>query len=101
MTWDKSDSDLEAKFAELKEKEDVIQAQLNQLRKYEKSINNLKLVPDSKIQDVVVNDVIVKQMVTTFSLPPNFAGDEIKPDYRDSQKADLIVNIDEFLGDNL
>ena len=98
--WDTSDSDIEAKFAELKEKEAILQAQISQIRIYQRNINNLKMVPSSEMQDVVVNDVTVREVVTTFSLPANFAGNEISSDYRDSQKADLIVNIDKFLGAN-
>ena len=96
--WDESDYDLENKFAELRAKEDSLQAQLKQVRLYQTSINNLSMVQSSEIQDVVVNNVTVKQKVTTFSLPVNFAGNKIKPDYRDSQKVDLIINIDKFLG---
>ena len=100
MTWDESDFDLEGKFAELREKETILETELRQIRKYQTSINNLSMVPSSEMQDVIVDKKTVKQRVKTFSLPTNFAGDKMDGDYRDSQKADLIVNIDKFLGNN-
>lgn len=100
MSWDTSDSKIESKFAELKEREGILRVELAQLITYQICINSLKMTPSSEMQDVVVNDVTTKQQVTAFSLPVNFAGNEISSDYRDSQKADLIVNIDKFLGVN-
>jgi len=99
--WDTSDSDIEAKFTELTERETFLNTQLRQIRKYQRSINSLKMVESSEMQDVVVNEKTVQQVVTIFSLPTNFAGNEITTAYRDSQKTDLIINIDAFLGDNL
>ena len=82
MSWHESDSDIEAKFAELRARETIFETQIGQIRKYQRNINNLKMIPSSE---------------TIFSLPANFAGNEIDSAYRDSQKADLIVNIDKFL----
>ena len=100
MTLHESDSDVEAKFTELRKREQVLDKELLQIREYLTNLNSLKMVPSSKMQDVIVDEKTIKQKVVTYSLPTDFTGNKMTEDNRKSQKIDLIKNIDEFLGDD-
>lgn len=90
MTWDVSDSDIEEKFNELKEQETILNTQLSQIRKYQKNINSLKMIQ---------SPISLNNSTIAYSLPNNYAGNEMDQSYRDEQKEALIININEFLGD--
>jgi len=87
MFWDESDSDIQAKLTELQDQKENLETQLRQIISYQHNIGNLRMV---KTADTV----------TTFVLPTDYSGNTIDSDYRDTQKAALIANINEFLSIN-
>lgn len=91
MVWHELDSDLEVKFVKLREQEEIFEKQLRKIRSYQTRINNLKMV---QIKQTNKDDVVE----IVYTQPLNNAGNEMNEDYKNEQKAALIVNIDEFLG---
>lgn len=90
MDWDGSDSDIEPKFTELKDKEVELETQLQQIRRYQTCIISLKLIPISHLSNNIP--------MISYAHPVDFAGNPIDNTLRATQKTALIVNIDEFLG---
>jgi len=100
MSDHESDSDLEEKFAELREREQVLDKELRQITEYQTNLNSLKMVQSFEMQDVIVDEKTTQQKVIVYSLPTDFTGNEMTEDTRISQKIALIKNINEFLGDD-
>jgi len=98
MTLHESDSDIEAKFAELREREQVLDKELREIREYQTNINSLKMVPSYEMQDVIGERKTMQQKMITYSLPHDFTGNKMKEVTRKSQKVSLIRNIDKLLG---
>lgn len=100
MVWHESDSDIEVLFTKLREKETSLDKKIRKLRTYQVNINRLKFTANSEIETVTINGKDTTQRITKFYPPNNYAGNEMNEEYRVSQKAALIVNINEFLGEN-
>ena len=97
MSWDKSDKSIEDKFNSLREKENILEEQLRQIRKFQTNINNIKLVGKEEIKVIKVGEKQESKRVINFYPPQNNAGNDMNEKYRTSQKTSLIVNIDKFL----
>lgn len=98
MSLHESDSDIEAKFTELRQREQVLDKELRQIREYQTNINSLKMVATSEMQDVIIDKKTIKQKVIVYSLPTDFTGNKMTESTRKSQKTALIKNIGKFLG---
>ena len=98
MTLHESDTDIEVKFTELREREQILDKEIRKIREYQTNLNLLKMVASYEMQDVIVDKKTTKQKVIMFSLPKDFTGNKMKESTRKSQKVSLIKNIDEFLG---
>ena len=100
MSLHESDSDIETKFTELREREQTLEKELRQIRKYQTNINSLKMAVTSEMQDVIVDEKTTKQKMIVYSLPYDFTGNRMTENARISQKIDLIKNINKFLGED-
>jgi len=98
MTLYESDFDIEEKFAELREREQVLDKEIREIREYQTNIISLKMVVSYEMQDVIVDKKTIQQKRIVYSLPNDFTGNEMKEVTRKSQKASLIKNIDKLLG---
>lgn len=97
MGLHESDTDIEAKFAELRTLETVLDIDIRQIRQFQKNLNSLTMVSSHQSQEVTINKTTTTKMVTVYSLPPDFTGNKMTEETRKSQKIDLFENIDEFL----
>jgi len=93
-----SDSDIEVKLGELREREQVLDKELQQIRKYQININSLKMVASYEILDVVIDKKTLKNKALVYSLPNDFTGNKMTEKTRTLQKIALSKNIDKLLG---
>jgi len=100
MSLHESDSDIEAKFVKLRQREQILDKELRVIREFQTNINSLKMVASSEIQDVIVDEETVKKKVIVYSLPNDYTGNKMTEETRISQKTSLIKNINEFLGED-
>lgn len=88
--WDDSDTEIEAKYNELDAELITISQRKRQLGIFRDKISSLKMIEEKTSNtngSVEVNYV----------QPKNTAGNDMEEDYRIKQKADLLVNINNYL----
>ena len=92
MGWDKSDSDLKEKFNFIDIEINLLNIKLRKWRSFQEKINDLKMR-----ETLVVDEHGLTS--ATYSLPDSYSGNEMKESHRETQKNELIINIDNFKGE--
>ena len=85
-----SDEATLAKFTELQAMESTLSNYQRNIRICQRDLRRLDMIATSQRNEDGTSEII-------YTLPNNTAGNEIDPDYRLSQKDELIVNVDKLL----
>lgn len=99
MTFHESDADLEIELTKSLERQYALDIKSREERKYQQSINSLKMVEKPETKEIQVNGNTQTVNVINFYIPKNYAGNDMDPEYRDAQKLALIANNTARLGE--
>jgi hypothetical protein len=93
MIWHKTDGDLETAITKLNEIETDLRQKLRTVRKYQGYVYGLRKVGTNETSDDGTSNLI-------YSNPNDLAGNVLEDNYRETQKAKLIANVNGYLDAN-